>query len=293
MFYIPIIGALLEATGMIIEKKILKKKNIDYRNYTVYGFLIICAVMIPFLFFFWNVKQEAFQLLNIFIFSAIVIISLIANLLIFYSLKRETLCELEPIRLTQPLFTILLAFFLSFFIPIYSNEKNPIILVLALISSITLIAAHVKKNHLAFDKYIISAILGSFLFSIELVLSKMILPFYSSWSFYFLRCLSILIIAWIIFNPSFKKIDKQTYYLTWIVGLIWVIYRIILYWGYGSLGIVFTTMLLILTPIFIFIFARIFLKEKITKRQIMSALIIILCVIAATFQEYILGLFNR
>ncbi len=290
MLYIPILGALLEATGMLIEKKVIKKKNMNYKNYTVYGFLVICAVMIPFLFFFWSVKQEALQLQNILIFIAIIITALIANLLIFYSLKRESLCEFEPIRLTQPLFTILLAFFLSFFIPIYSNEKNPIIMVLAIVASITLIAAHIKKNHLAFDKYIIAAIVGSFLFSVELVLSKMILPFYSSWSFYFIRCLFILIIAWIIFHPSFKKIDRQTHYLTWIVSLIWVVYRVILYWGYESLGIIFTTILLILTPIFIFIFARIFLKEKINKRQLISAVIIILCVIAAGFQEYLLKL---
>lgn len=264
----------------------------NYKNYTVYGFLIICIVMIPFLFFFWQLKPEALKFNNLLIFIAIVITALIANLLIFYSLKRETLSEFEPIRLTQPLFTILLVFILSFFMPVYSDEKNPLIIMLALIASITLIIAHIKKHHLMFDKYIIAGLAGSFLFSIELVLSKMILPYFSSWSFYFLRCIFILIIAWIIFRPNFKKIDKQTHYLTLIVSLIWIIYRIILYWGYESLGIIFTTILLILSPVFIYIFARIFLKEKITKKEIISSIIIILCVITATFQKYLLELFN-
>ena len=282
MFYIPVIGSLLEATGMIIEKKTIKKKNMNYKNYTIYSFLAIVIVMIPFLFFFWKLTSEALQLKNILIFFAITIFALIANLLIFYSLKRETLSEFEPISLMQPLFTILLAFILSFFISIYSNENNPAILILALIASIALIAAHIKKHHLVYNKYIIAALLGSFFFAVELVLSKMILPYYSSWSFYFLRCVVILIISWIIFRPSFKKIDKRTHYMTWGVSLVWIIYRSILYWGYENLGIIYTTIVLsILSPILIFLFARIFLKEKTTKRQIISAIIILICVIAA------------
>lgn len=282
MIYIPVLGAFLEATGMIIEKKTLKKKNINYKNYCIYSFLAIVIVMIPFLFFFWKLTPEALQLKNILIFFAIAIIALLANLLIFYSLKRETLSEFEPIALMQPLFVILLAFTLSFFISVYSNENNPTILILALIASIALIAAHVKKHHLVYNKYIIAALLGSFFFAMELVLSKMILPYYSSWSFYFLRCLVILIIAWIIFRPSFKKIDKQTHYMTWGVGLVWIILRVILYWGYAALGIIYTTVILsLLSPVLIFLFARIFLKEKITKRQIISAIIILICVVTA------------
>lgn len=284
MFYIPILGAFLEATGMIIEKKTLRKKNINYKNYSIYSFLSIVIIMIPFLFFFWRIDPEAFQLKNLLIFFAISVIALAANLLIFYSLKRETLSEFEPIILMQPLFTILIAFFLSFFISAYSNENNPLILVLALIACITLISAHIKKHHLIYDKYIIAALLGGFLFAVELVLSKMILPYYSSWTFYFLRCLVILIIAVLIFKPSFKKIDRQSHYFTWIVSLIWIVYRAILYWGYSSLGIIYTTMVLsLLSPVLVFLFARIFLKEKLTLRHIVSAIIIVGCIVIAVF----------
>jgi drug/metabolite transporter (DMT)-like permease len=281
MIYIPILGALLEATGMILEKKVMKKKSMNYKNYTVYGFFAIVVAMIPFLFFFWRVSPEALQLNNLLVMLGVILSAFFANLFIFYSLKRESLCELEPIRLMQPLFTILFAFILSFFFAAYSDEKNTSILILALIASITLIVTHFKKDHLNFDKYILAALAGSILFAVELVLSKIILPYYSSWSFYFLRCLFILMIAAAVFRPSFKKVDKQTHYFAWIIGFIWIFYRIILYWGYESFGIIFTTILLILTPVFIFIFARIFLKEKINFKQMVSAIIILLCVATA------------
>ena len=281
MYYIPIIGAFLEGVGMTIEKRTLKLKEINYKNYTTYVFLALVLVMLPLIFFFWKLDPQAYQLKNLLIFSSVVLFSILANLLIFYSLKRETLTEIEPIRLMQPLFTIVLAFAFSFiFDGIYANEKNYEVLILALIASMTLIASHIKKHHLVYDKYIIAALIGSFLFAVELVISKLILSYYSSLTFYFLRCLFIFLITFIIFKPK-MNLKPKTSILLLITGAIWVIYRLILYWGYLSLGIVFTTILFILGPIFIYVFARIFLKEKITWKQVVSSIVIIGCVIAA------------
>jgi drug/metabolite transporter (DMT)-like permease len=287
MSFIPIIGAFFEAAGMIVEKKTLKKKNIDYKTYAVYSFLAITLVMIPFLFFFWKLTPEALQLKNILILIIISVVALVANLLIFYSLKRETLCEFEPVALMQPLFTIIIAFALSFFIATYSNENNPLILLLAVIASGSLIAAHLKKHHFIYDKYILTALLGSFLFAVELVLSKTILPYYSSWTFYFFRCSIILAIGLAIFRPSFKKVDKKSSHWIWLMSLIWILQRAILYWGYENLGIIYTTIVLsVLSPILIFIFAKVFLKEKVTVRQIISAVIIVLCIVVAIFLKH-------
>ncbi len=281
---ISLAGAVLEAAGMIIDKKVIRKHQINYKNYTVYGFLAIVLVMLPFMFFYWGVKQQAYLPLNILIFTLVILSSILANLLIFYSLKRETVTELEPIRLMQPLFTILLAFIFSFFLSAYANERRYSILILALIASIALVASHVKKHHLACDKYIIAALFGSFFFAVELVVSKTILPYYSALTFYFVRCLSIFLITLLIFRPKIE-IKNKTKLLMLMSGAVWVIYRIILYHGYLAYGVVFTTMLFILGPVFIFAFARIFLKEKINKRQIIASIIIVLCIIAAIVIE--------
>lgn len=281
MFYIPIIGSALEGAGTIIEKKIIIKHRINYKNYIVYGFLALVLVMIPLMFFFWGIKPEAYSIKNLLIFMLVILFSILANLLIFYSLKREKVTELEPIRLMQPLFTILLAFILSFFFISYSTERKYSILILALIASITLIASHIRKHHLVLNKYLLATLLGSFFFAVELVISKLILPYYSPLTFYFLRCLLIFLVATFIFHPSINSIKNKTKLLILLSGAIWVAYRWILYYGYLALGIVFTTILFILGPVFIFLFARIFLKEKITSRQIIASAIIILCVIAA------------
>ncbi len=83
------------------------------------------------------------------------------------------------------------------------------------------------------------------------------------------------------FRPKFKSLDKKSIKLIFITGAIWSIYRIVIYWGYTTLGIISTTLMIMLGPIFIYILARIFLKEKIRWRNIVASIIIIACVLYA------------
>ena len=278
MVYLPIIGSILEATGSTLEKMLMKRKDINYRNYTVYGFLGIVIVMLPFIFFFWKVDSEARVLKNLLLFFFLIVIAGCANICTYYSLKRKSLSVLEPVRLMQPLFTILLA------VLFFSSERRYSIVALALIASIALIAAHIKKHHFCFDKYIIAALLGSLFFAIELVASKPILQFYNPFSFYFLRCLMIFLVTLVILRPK-TNINNKSKWIILLISAVWVFYRLILYYGYEIYGIVFTTILFILTPIFVYIFAVIFLKEKITLKQIISSIIILVCVVIAMIIE--------
>ena len=284
--YLPIIGSIFESSLTITEKKVLRNHKINSINYTVYSFFGIVLIMLPFIFFVWDLSPEALELKNLLIFIAIIITATFANLLTYYSLKREDVTELEPITLTAPLFTILLAFIFSFFFAAFSTERNYFILALGIISSIAIIIPHLKKSHLRFNKYLWAALIGSFLFSVELVLSKFILSYYNSFTFYFLRCLAIFIITWIVFQPKLKSIKNKVKIMILITSILGVFYRIILYYSYESYGIMFTTIVMsILTPVLIFIFAAVFLKEKIKLKHIISAVIVIICVLTTIILE--------
>ncbi len=278
--YIPVLGALALGIGTILEKTILKKKKIGIKLYQTASFFAIVLVTLPFLYFFWKLDSGAFALTNIIIFIGVIICSVIANLFVFYSLKWEKVTNLEPARILEPLFVVLLAVILSFFTEgLY--ERNIKIIIPALIAAIALIFPHIKRHHLKINKYIIAAILGSFFFASELVLSRLILDFYSPITFYFLRCLSIFLISIVIFRPDFKSLDKKTSLLTFITGAIWVAYRVAVYFGYLKYGVVFTTLVIMMGPVFIYILANIFLKEKLNWKNIVSSLIIVACVIYA------------
>jgi drug/metabolite transporter (DMT)-like permease len=277
MYFIPFIGALSFAIIALMEKLVLRTRKINVKIIHVYGFFSSIIVMLPIIYFFWEVNQEALEIKNLLIFLSIILISIVANLLAFYSLKREKLMNIEPARMLEPLFVILLVVFFSFFFSLYEKELHFIIP--ALIASLALIFSHFKKNHLHFNKYFLAAIGGSFLFATELVLSRFILEFYNPISFYFLRCTFIFLISFLIFRPTLKqtpwKIKKEIF----LIGFFWVIYRLAVYYGYINVGVVTTTLILLLAPVLIYFFAWKFLKEKTTWKNIISAIIILGCVV--------------
>lgn len=280
---IPILGAFLEAVGMIIEKKILRKKKIDFREYNSYGFLAIILLLIPIIIILNLFYAEKFPILlsslafsskSLLILVAIIIISALANLFIFYALKWEKITELEPLRLLQPLFSIILAFF------IISAERTLRIdiIIVSLIASAALVFSHLRKHHLSFNKYAISAILGSLFFALELILTNLILPYYPPLVFYFIRCLGICILSFAIFRPKIETIDRKSWKLIFGVSFLWIVYRLLLYSSYLAKGVITTTLLFMLTPVFIYLMSYFYLHEKPNWRNIAAAIIIVACV---------------
>lgn len=282
MIYFPILAAIALAGGTIFEREMLKKRSMDIKKFHVLEFFGIVIAMFPVLYFFWKIDSQALELKNIIIFCIVIVISLIANIFTFYSMKGEKVNNLEPAKMLEPLFTILLAIVFSmFFEGVY--ESNTKMIIPALIAGAVLILSHVKKEHLNLNKYFLAAIVGSFFFALELVISNLILEFYSPVTFYFIRCSAIMLLSFIIFRPTLTKADGKLKWKMLAAGIIWVVYRVAAYYGYLKIGIISTTLILMLGAIFTYILAKIVLKEKISTRNIIASAMILACVIYANF----------
>jgi len=277
MITIPILGALALGVGTILDKFNLINKKLGIRLYQVASFLALVLVMLPLIYFFWKLDAGAFELKNILIFIGIIISATIANLFIYYSERGAKITSIEPAIIVETFFVILITIFFGLFIKGFSETSSKIIIP-TLIALAALIFPYLKKEHLKLNKYFIAAILGSFFFALELVLSKLILDFYSPLTFYFLRCFFIFVISWIIFMPNFKKLDKKSGILILITGAIYVGYRVATYYGYLHYGIILTTLITMLAPIVVYILANRFLKEKLSWKNILSSAIILGCV---------------
>lgn len=282
---IPFLGALSHAIGVTLERTILKKRKVHIKTYLVAVFLGVVLIMLPFIYFFWNIDSGAFELKNIIIFIIIILFSIIANLFFFYSLKWEKVTYTEPARMLEPLFIIIFALIFSFIVGTHLYQRNLDVVIPSLIAGITLVLTHLKKHHLTLNKYFISAILGSLFFALELVITKLILNFYDPITFYFIRALSVVIVSLVIFKPKFKKIEKRVKGEIFAVAFFWVIFRVSVYYGYIYLGVIFTTLIIMLGPIFIYILAWKFLKEKLNKRNLIAAIVILGCVIYTSLSE--------
>jgi drug/metabolite transporter (DMT)-like permease len=277
MIQLPLIGAFLEAAGMAFEKRIMKQKYMDFKTYSILIFSFLVILMIPLTLILWNASSHAFETKYILLLIGFVLTSLIANLLIYYSLDREDIVELEPIWVMHPLFVVIFAFIF------YESERNILDLGLAFIAGYALVTSHIKKHKIRFDKYSQAAIFGGILFAIAAIMSKTLLDVYNGFTLYFIRCLLILLILFIFIKPNKKAINKKNLSMFPITALIWIGYWLIVFYGYEKLGLISTTLLIIFSPVLLFLFAVLFLKEKPTTKQIFATLIIVLCVAAHVF----------
>lgn len=278
MIYLPIIGALALASLTILEKIVLRKRKIDVKLFQTAGFLAAVLVMLPLIYFFWRLEAPALQTANILIFLAIIAISFFANMALFFALKWEKVSNLEPALIMEPLFTVLLAIVFSFFtIGLY--DRNIGVIIPAVIAGLALVFSHIKKHHLNFNKYFLAAIAGSFLFALELVTTRLILDYYSPISFYFLRCTSVFLLSYLVFRPQLSKLSSKIKWEILLIGALWVLFRVIVYYGYTVLGIISTTLIIMLGPVFVYLFARIFLKEKLEWRNIIASIVIVVSIL--------------
>ncbi len=282
MITIPILGAIALGAGTVLDKFNLLNKKIGVKLYQSLSFLFLVLVMIPLTFFFWKLDSSAFELKNVLIFFAVIISAVGANFLMFHSEKRTKITNIEPALIVETFFVIIITLIIGLFIKGFSDTNTKVIIP-TLIALAALIFPFIKKEHLHINKYFIAAISGSFLFGLELVLSKFILDYYSPLTFYFLRCAFVLIISLMIFKPNFKGVDKKSVFVILITEIIYVIYRVANYYGYQHYGIILTTLIMMIAPIETYILANKFLKEKLNWKNILSSLIILGCVAYVLF----------
>src|SRR3972149_12305503 len=115
VYYFPVLGAMALALGTILERIVLKIRKINVKEYQTASFFAIVLALVPLVYFFWRLDSPALETENVLIFALVIFFSIIANLFVFYSLKWEKVNNLEPARVLEPLFIILLAIIFSFF----------------------------------------------------------------------------------------------------------------------------------------------------------------------------------
>ena len=282
-FYLPVLGAVALATGTILERLVLMRRRVSVTLYQTSVFFAIVLSLLPLLYFFWRLDSQALLPVNVFIFALVILFSMFANLLTFYAVKGEILNNIEPARVLESLFVIFLAIIFSFFFGEELYERNARVVVPALIAGFALILSHIRRNELVFNKYFAAAIFGSFFFATELIITRLILDFYTPISFYFFRSSAIFLISFLIFRPNFSRLTKKLRWEILITGAVWMAFRVLVYYGYLQVGIVFTTLLIMLGPVFVYIFAHVFLKEKMSWKNFAAAVIIVGAILYASF----------
>lgn len=277
---IPLIVAVISAITLLLQKYILSYQKVHYKDFNIIVFIFLFLITAMFFPKFGWVKPEALSLYYIIIGILMIISASFWNILLSQALQKEKMIEFELIQMLQPLFTIFLGSL------IFSSERSIYILPAAVVGSITLIIAHIRRHHIYFDKYSRYLLLAVVLMSVEMIFIKILLFVYSPVALYMFRTFFVTLIMWIILRPTFGTVNTKKIFTMIGTAALAVVQMVLFYTAINSEGLVFTTLVLILSPILIYLFSISVYKEKLTFRTVFSFTIIIFCIVFASFMEH-------
>ena len=87
-------------------------------------------------------------------------------------------------------------------------------------------------------------------------------------------------------RPKFDKLNSSAIWLVMLSSLFGLMTMLGRFYAFQEVGIIYTTLIAILGPILVFLASWEILHEKIKPRVIISALIILACVVVATVLSF-------
>lgn len=270
ILFLAILG---DAGNLLCDKYNFLRNKITPRQYNFGLFLFLTLFSALSLFWFWGgnnwVVGGWLWLLGA------IGVAVLWNIGYARALSRENLEEFESFILFTPLITTILAW-------IFLREQNEKVFIASIVASLAFIFAHLKKNHLTLhksQKYLAGVV---FLMSFESILIKQALFYFSPAMLYTLRTLVVFIVFAFIYRSSVKSIPKKSWLLFALSGAFGAIFKIAQFAGFANYGVIYTTLILILAPIIILFFDKLWLKEKLHIKNILAIVIIVLAIVYGT-----------
>jgi len=273
-----VIASIGYAGGVLADKVILARHKVPVMRFIPLLFIwlaIITAVLLKPL---GGVKYDLLgNPRTIGLFILMILVAVIWNIFYYEGIQKEDLHEFELIMLLSPLVTILLA---EIFLP---EERNLEVLIAGIIASVALILTRFRKHHLSIGRTAWKTILAMLLMSFESILIKEMLAVFSPATLYFIRTFTIAIIFLILYRPKLFAISNIAFALTIVSAIFGVLQMVLKFYGFQSLGVVETTLILLLGPFLVYAASSVILKERLFKRDVFAAAVVIICILYVQF----------
>jgi len=272
----PFIAALAQVGGIIVDKITLTRRQVETHVFVPILFLFLflfTAILFPFL---GTISIKIFQPYYLIIFISMLGAAIVWNIFYYQGVQSEKVHEFELIVMFQPILTILLA---TIFL---KGERNLQLEIIALIAAISLIIAHLRKDHLVISPGSWKLILAIIFMSGELILIKILLEIFSPVALYCVRTAILFTIFTIFYHPQMKKVANGNLLLIVGSSFLGAVQMVTKFYGFEIYGVVYTSLILILSPILVYIISTFFLHERLKLRTVVSAIVILACIVYAT-----------
>lgn len=272
--------AVLTGTGnILLDKFLLTKQKMPVADYLplLFSFLFLTTlVTLP-----WSGGINSVLAIDtqyVFYFVLMVTLAILWNMFYYEGLKRERLIEFQMTLMLTPVATVILA---TLFFP---EEFNLPVFSAAMVGSAALFFSHLRRDHFHFDKYEIHLILAVFLMALEVMVARELLNVYSPALLYTIRTAFLAGFFALYFKPSTKQTTNQQFNLVFLTAILGAASMVARLYGFQFIGITFTTLILLLVPIFSSWYDARLNKAKIKKRTIVAFVVILLSVIYAIIE---------
>ena len=278
--FLPIISAILQASSITIDKVVLSMKNLGYRTYMGISFpLIFIITLIIFLIFKPELSLGLLKGKYLFLILASVILGIITNIIFYKALKSERLNEIETIALLSNIPVILFA---AIF---FTNERNYMIVFLALLCSSAVIWSHWQRHHFQLAKKTVPLLIWTLVVSpIGAIISKNLLAVWNPISLELVRSGILAIIIGPLYLKYSRGTSAKAFWLLLLTNIFTAIAWILYYFSYQISGIIYTVLLFSLQPLLVYFASIFFLKEAFHWKKFAAFIIILASIIVAQLQ---------
>lgn len=267
------ISAIGNAISILFGKYIVHEKNMSGLLLLKVQMLFVAVCMIIPTLVWGIVEPEFFTSKYIWAYVATIILGVAFNIIYYTVLSKKNISEIQPITILATPTAIIMA------MVIFPEERNLAVLAISAVATGALLLSRLEKGKLKFDKYSWLLIIFNILYAIETILIKYLLDVTNAFSLYGSRVM-ILALMFFIILPHIKvnKISKKSLGHISINSAITAIEHTTKFFAISAIGIINSSMILLLGPIIILIYSRIFFKEKISLRRGIGDAIIIICI---------------
>lgn len=274
-----IIASIGYAGGVVADKIIISRHKVPLGRFAPLLFIWLAVITAIFMPIWGKISFEQFLTYKyIAIFIGLILVAVIWNVYYYRGIQREEIHEFELIMMMSPLITIVFA---EIFLP---SERSFSSFIAAIIASAALISTRFRRHHLKISKTTWQTILAMVLMSGESILIKNMLGIMSPVTLYFLRTAVIAVVFLIMYKPKLFAMPKTAYGLIIISAIAGVVQMVLKFYGFQNLGVVETTMILILGPFLVYFFSASYFREKLYKRDIFAAAVVVGCILYVTFR---------
>lgn len=273
-----IVASLGYAGGVVADKFVLCKYKVPVMRLLPLQFIWLSIITAIFLTRWGSFDMGSLlEWKYIVLFVLMILIAVNWNILYSQGIQKEDLHEFELIMLLSPLVTIIFA---TIFLP---AERNWSVFVPGIIATGALLATRFRAHHVRISKVAWRTLIAMVLMSLESIIIKELLGAFSPVALYFARTTIIAVVFLFMFKPKLLEMHRNAFALAILSAIFGVVQMVLKFYGFQSLGVIETTMILVLGPFLVYLAASMFFKEHIYKRDIFAAAVVVMCILYVQF----------